>query len=227
MVSIKNMSPTIDDFINKNEEMMEDRIIISDSIRDGFLVYEMFGDGEEGELIREKVQTWICDNRMEVTNAVGTTLRAKEITFGDWFRSSEEDHSPDELIVYCLAKMSKRHTVIFNKSFPWSTLSNHISYSDSEIVERSSVLLIYVGVSKYAIIQPKLKIPYELGELSKASKDTKSRKKTTPKKRTCRSNTRRSTVSTKKPTGATTHTQTSTSRARTLSEQRSEKIWYW
>ena len=80
-----------------------------------------------------------------------------------------------------------------------------------------------MGVSKYAIIQPKPKIPCELGKLSKASKDTKSRKKTTPKKRTCRSNTRRSTVSTKKPTGATTRTQTSRSRARTLSEQRSEK----
>ena len=66
----KEYVTTIDDFLNKNEEMMEDRIIISDSIRDGFLVYEMFGDGEEGELIREKVQTWICDNRMEVTNAV-------------------------------------------------------------------------------------------------------------------------------------------------------------
>ena len=75
---------------------MEDRIIISDSIRDGFLVYEMFGDGEDGELVREKVQTWICDNRMDVTSAVSTTLRAKKVTFGDWFRSSEENRSPDE-----------------------------------------------------------------------------------------------------------------------------------
>ena len=38
-----------------HEEMMEDRIIVSDSIRDGFLVYEMFGDGEDGEQVRENV----------------------------------------------------------------------------------------------------------------------------------------------------------------------------
>ena len=91
----KEYVTTIDEFIDKNEEMMEDRIIISDSICDGFLVYEMFGDGEEGELIREKVQMWICDNRMEVTNAVSTTLRAKQGLLGDWFRSSEENRSPD------------------------------------------------------------------------------------------------------------------------------------
>ena len=44
--------------------------------------------------------------------------------------------------------------MIFNKSFPWSTLSNYISYNDEEIAEQSTVLLIYVGVSKYTIIKP-------------------------------------------------------------------------
>ena len=47
----KEYVTTIDDFMNDNEEIMEERIIISDSIRDGFLVYEMYGDGEEGELV--------------------------------------------------------------------------------------------------------------------------------------------------------------------------------
>ena len=76
------------------------------------------------------------------------------MSFASWFRMSEENRSPDELLIYCLSKMSKRHTVIFNKSFPWSTLSSYISYNDVEIAERSTVLLIYVGVSKYAIIKP-------------------------------------------------------------------------
>ena len=49
--------------------------------------------------------------------------------------------------------MSKRHTVIYNKNFPWSTLSNNISYNEVEIAKRSSVQLIYVGISKYAIIK--------------------------------------------------------------------------
>ena len=50
--------------------------------------------------------------------------------------------------------MSKRHTVIYNNNFPWSTLSHNISYNEVEIAKRSSVQLIYVGVSKYAIIKP-------------------------------------------------------------------------
>ena len=179
----KEYVTTIDDFLDEHAEMMEDRIIISDSIRDGFLVYEMFGDDEDGEHVRENVQTWICDNRMEVTSAISTTLRAKKSTFGDWFRSSEEDRSPDELMVYCLSKMSKRHTVIFNKSFCWSTLSNYMSYTDSEIVERSTVLLIYVGVSKYAIIQSKPKIPYDIGKPTNNKKGPRIVRKPPPRKR--------------------------------------------
>ena len=216
----KEYVTTIDDFLAKNEEMMEDRIIISDSMRDGFLVYEMFGDGEEGEIIREKVQTWICDNRMEVTNAVSTTLRAKKVTFGDWFRSSENNRSPDELIVYCLAKMSKCHTVIFNKSFAWSTLLNYMSYTDNEIVERSTVLLIYVGVSNYAIIQSKPKIPYNIGKSASPCRG----KKTTKKKKTkttCRTTTRK--TSNKKPVENKPRTQPVRSSSRTLAEQRRER----
>ena len=145
---------SVDDLRVKNPEIFENKVVETDSIRDGYLIYELYGDGEEGEVIKEQVQTWICDNCLDVTRAVSTTLRAKEISFGNWFRMSEENRSPDELIVYCLSKMSKKHTVILNKSFAWSTLSNYISYSDVEIMQCSSVVLIYVGVSKYAILKP-------------------------------------------------------------------------
>ena len=156
---------------------------------------------------------------MEVSNAVGTTLRTKKITFGDWFRHSEEDRSPDELIVYCLSKMSGRHTVVFNKSYCWSTLRNHMSYSDAEIIERSAVLLIYVGVSKYAIIQTKPKIPYNMGNVSKSGKGGSSkRKKPVVKKQTCRSTARKTTAS-----STPTRKQPTRTKSRTLSEQRQQK----
>ena len=115
--------------------------------------------------------------------------------------------------------MSRRHTVIFNKSFCWSTLCNYISYTDSEIVERSTVLLIYVGVSKYAIIQSKPKIPYDIGKPSNTERGGKTKMKTTPKKRTCRSNTRKPAPVTDSSIGV----RCTRSSGRTLSEQRHDK----
>ena len=129
---------------------------------------------------------------------------------------ARRDRSPDELMVYCLAKMSKCHTVIFNKSFCWSTLCNYISYTDSEIVEQSTVLLIYVGVSKYAIIQSKPKIPYDIGKPTNIKKGRKSGKKTTSNKVTCRSNTHKPATA----TVSSSNVRRNRSRGRTLSEQR-------
>ena len=149
----KEYITTVEELTTKNPDILKNKVVDTASVRDGYLIYELFGDGEEGEIVKEQVQTWICDNRLEVTNSISTTLRAKKISFANWFQMSEEYRSPDELLIYCLSKMSKRHTVIFNKSFPWSTLSNHSSYNDVEIAERSTVLLIYVGISKYAIIK--------------------------------------------------------------------------
>ena len=143
----------VEELTTKNLDILKNKVVDTASVCDDYLIYELFGDGEEGEIVKEQVQTWICDNHLEVTNSISTTLRAKKISFANWFRMSEENRSPDELLIYCLSKMSKQHTVIFNKSFPWSTLNNYISYNDVEIAERSTVLLIYVGVSKYAIIK--------------------------------------------------------------------------
>ena len=115
--------------------------------------------------------------------------------------------------------MSGRHTVVFNKSFCWSTLRNHISYSDAEIIERSAVLLIYVGVSKYAIIQSKPKIPYNVGNVPNSRKGGLSkRKKPVGKKQTCRSTVRKTTAS-----STPTRKQPTRTGSRTLSEQRQLK----
>ena len=174
---------SVEDLHVKNPELFKNKVVDTATVRDGHLIYELYGDGEEGEIVKEQVQTWICDNWQDVTRAVSTTLRAKETSFGSWFRSSEENRSPDELIVYCLSKMFKKHTVILNKSFAWSTLSSYISYSDLEIMQRSSIVLIYVGVSKYAVLKPSWTV--KTPEVTPPT-PTKTRKRKAASKTTCR-----------------------------------------
>ena len=180
---------SVEDLRVKNPELFETNVVDTASVRDGRLIYELYGNGEEGEIVKEQVQTWICDNRQDVTRAVGITLHAKESSFSSWFRASEENRSPDELIVYCLSKMSQKHTVILNKSFAWSTLSNYISYSDLEIVQRSSIILIYIDINTYAVLKPSwtVKPPETITPTPSTN-----RKRKTPVKTTCRSGNKRS-----------------------------------
>ena len=206
---------SVEDLRLKNPELFENKVVDTASVHDGHLIYELYGDGEDGEIMKEQVQTWICDNRQDVTRAVSTTLHAKETSFGNWFRSSEENKSPDELIVYCLSKMIKKHMVILNKSFAWSTLSNYISYSDLEIMQRSSIVLIYVSVSKYAVLKPSwtVKTPEESPQTP-----TKNRKRKAPSKTTCRSESKRAKKDSVTPT--VSNSTRPVKRTRTLAEKR-------
>ena len=103
----KEYITTVEELMTKNPDILKNKVVDTASVHDGYLIYELFGDSEEGEIVKEQVQIWICDNCLEVTNNVSATLRVKKMSFANWFQMSEENRSPDELLIHCLSKMSK------------------------------------------------------------------------------------------------------------------------
>ena len=122
-------------------------------------LYAEFSDDHDGELARETVQTWICDNRLEVTSCVRIALDNCKLSFCNWYHASEQFSSPDELILYCLARQTRKHVCIFNTKYVWSTLADHIKYDYFEVLKCSSVALVYLGHRRYAILRKKPATP--------------------------------------------------------------------
>ena len=120
-----------------------------------YKLYAEFSEDRDGELARELVQTWICDNRLEVTNCIRLALENRKESFCNWFRASEAHPSPDELVLYCLGKQNNLHVSIFNSKYVWSTLSNHIKYDYFEVVKNSDINLVFIGPRHYAIFRKK------------------------------------------------------------------------
>ena len=50
-----------------------------------YKLYAEFSEDRDGELARESVQTWICDNRLEVTNCIKLALENKKESFAVGF----------------------------------------------------------------------------------------------------------------------------------------------
>ena len=168
----------------------------------GYKLYSEFSKDNDGKLARELVQTWICDNRLEVTNCIRIALDNRNQSFCNWFRDSEQYSSPDELLLYCLGRQNNLHVSIFNSKYVWSTLSKHIRYNYFEIVEHSQIILMFLGERHYAIFRKKqnpVDEPTRTSNLSSrgrgrgsacagdTKKDTKKQKKTV-----CRSSSRKS-----------------------------------
>ena len=113
----------------------------------------MFDPSIDPEIVKENLQEWLCDHRMEVTECITIALRNHERTFSEWFGYVDSCSSPDELALYCLSRKHGIHTSVLNKSYIWTTLSNHLAWSDDKIIELCGVNLVFLGPARYGILR--------------------------------------------------------------------------
>ena len=146
---------SLDDFV-KEHSLIASKYDLEDVSGDKtYKVYAEFSSTNEGELAREQVQTWICDNRLTVTSNIHLALENLKLSFCNWFRDSEAHENLDELVLYCLGTQHNKHITIFNNSYVWTTLSKHMQYDYFEMIEKSHLSLVFLGRRKYAILHKK------------------------------------------------------------------------
>ena len=152
----------------------------------GDKIYGMFDPSTDPEIVKENLQEWLCDHCMEVTECISIALRNHECTFSEWFRYVDSCSSPDELALYCLSQKHGIHTSVLNKSYIWTTLSNHLAWSDDEIIELCGVNLVFLRPARYGILR---KIPQPVLQSSSNNTTSTSTSSITPttrsRKTTC------------------------------------------
>ena len=103
--------------------------------------------------MKELMQEWLCDNRHQIMECIGIALRNHELSYAEWFKYVDDKSGPDELALYSLSRKYGIHTSVYNKSYVWTTLTNHMSRTDEEIFKLNGVNLVYLGPTVYGIIR--------------------------------------------------------------------------
>ena len=116
-------------------------------------IYELFDPDTDGEIVKESVQEWFCDNRHQITECISIALHNHELSYAEWFKYVDDKSGPNELALYSLSRKYGIHTSVYKKSYIWTTLMNHISRTDEEIFKLSGINLIYLGPMVYGIIR--------------------------------------------------------------------------
>ena len=206
---------TIDEFKDRNVSLMKNRWIDTQHGSTGEKIYELYDPEQEGELIKESFQEWLCDNRNEITECIGIALRNHEKSYAEWFRYVDSRSGLDELALYGLSRKYGVQTAIFNKSYVWTTLADHVLRSDEEILSLCSVNLLFLDETTYGIIR-KIRAPNPPDTEQKTQSTGKTHQKSS--KKTCRDTTRnkKSNKAEQKPKPAPVRGK----RTRTLSESR-------
>ena len=204
-----------EEFKDRNASVMKNRWIDTQHGSAGEKIYELYDPENEGELIKESFQEWLCDNRNEITQCIGIALRNHEKSYAEWFRYMDSRSGPDELALYGLPRKYGIQTAVFNKGYVWTTLADHVLRSDEEIISLCGVNLLFLDETTYGIIR-KIRAPNP-STVEQKTPVGKSRQKTM--KTTCRESGRKRNIKSK--TKQTTDTPSSCGRRmRTLSESR-------
>ena len=202
---------TIEEFKDRNAELLKNKWIDTQHGSTGEKIYELFDGNTEGEIVKESLQEWLCDNRQQITTCISITLRNHERSYAEWFRYIEDQSGPDELALYSLSRKYGIHTTVFNKSYVWTTLANHIQRSDDEIFSLCGVNLVFLGETTYGIIRKirALQVPTPVSNQNKPSRAATSPPTGKIGKTTCRSSTKQPTKhgrGRERHRGRTTHT---------------------
>ena len=143
---------SVEEFKDRHEDIVKNRWVDTNHDKNGLKVYGLFDPTIDGEIVKENLQEWLCDNRHEVTECISIALRNHERTYSEWFRYVDSSPGPDELALYCLARKHGVHVSIFNKSYVWTTLMRHIDRSDEEIMQLCGINLVLTGPCEYGIL---------------------------------------------------------------------------
>ena len=63
-------------------------------VNKGEKIYELYEPGTDGELVKESVQEWLCDNRHQINECISIALRNNEQSYAEWFKYIEEKSGP-------------------------------------------------------------------------------------------------------------------------------------
>ena len=69
---------SVDDFKDRNAGLMKNKWIETVSSDKGEKIYELYDPDSNGEIIKEVLQEWLCDNRLEVTQCISIALQNHE-----------------------------------------------------------------------------------------------------------------------------------------------------
>ena len=149
----KDHALSVDEFKEKNATLMKNSWIDTQHGDSGEQIYELYNPKQDGEIVKELLQEWFCDNQNEITQCIGITLQNHERSYAEWFKYVDDRSGPDELALYELSRKHGIHTAIFNKSYVWTTLPDHVLWSDEEIISLCGVNLVFLDYTTYGIIK--------------------------------------------------------------------------
>ena len=132
-------------FVNKSNHPVPDAM------------FDLFGEfsSQSGSEVRETMIGWSYDSFRMLDSAFMVALRQRNTTLRAWLNNMADECTPgDELSLYILACMYRRHAYVFTQMFCWTTLLYTLPVSEKELMAQCDVVLVYIWDGVFGELEP-------------------------------------------------------------------------
>ena len=110
-------------------------------------MFSLFGEfsNQSGSEVRDTMIGWSYDNFRLLEGVFKVALDQRKITLRTWLEKMADVHTPgDELTLYVLSRMYRRHAYVYTQMFWWTTLLYNLPVTEQELVSQCEIVLVYV-----------------------------------------------------------------------------------
>ena len=154
---------TIDDF--EQSELVEDYFVETINLRFGklenknhlFDVFSKYCGYDDSTYTRLDMLTFVAENTTQYEWNAHVLLKMHGTNLDGWVKTMTDClNTGDELAIYALCDILKRHAFVFTRTKPWTTVDGSIgSLTVPELCMMCDVRLIYLGNNKFSEIKCK------------------------------------------------------------------------
>ena len=119
-------------------------------------IFELFGEfsSEEGPVVRDNMIGWAYDNYRMLETCCGIALRQRGISLKAYLENlRDERNHGDELSIYILANMYRRHVFIYTKEWWWTTVMYAMPIEEHDVIVKCDIVMVYLRPGVFGAVK--------------------------------------------------------------------------
>ena len=119
-------------------------------------IFELFGEysGEDGATVRDNMIGWTYDNFCQIETCTGIALQQRKTDLKSYLENIRDERNPgDEISIYILACMYRRHVFIYTKDWWWTTVMFVMPIDEKDVIVKCDLVLVYISPGIYGEVK--------------------------------------------------------------------------
>ena len=119
-------------------------------------IFELFGEysGEDGATVRDNMIGWTYDNFRKIATCTSIALQQRNTDLKSYLENIRDERNPgDEISIYILACMYRRHVFIYTKDWWWTTVMFVMPIDEKDVIVKCDLVLVYISPGIYGEVK--------------------------------------------------------------------------